>query len=489
MMKTPLVFAALLEIGFSAQTFGGERWPQFRGPDGSGLAEKGKPPVEFGPGKRLVWKVELPPGHSSPVIWDDRIFLTAFEDGKLETICLNRIDGKIIWKEAAPAKEVEKVHAVNSPASPTPATDGQRVYVYFGSFGLLAYDMNGKALWQHPIPTPKSTWGTAASPIVLDGKVILVSDSNNGDSILLALDAKTGEQKWNVDRKGVNSGWCTPYVWRHGGKTELVVGSNGRLISYDPLKGEQLWQISGMFRDPIPMPVGNEELLFYVSPGVGSSDTKLPTWAEFAAEFDADHDGKVQAKEIPKGAGFVMRPEVPKSTPGNVFQYSFVFGALDANHDGALDEAEWTPMAGFVKNQPRGLYALKAGISGEAGPSAVAWKDDKGLPEIPSPVLHDGIIYLLRDGGMLTAYTAKSGSVLYDRERIGVAGQYCASPIIAGDHLYAASERGVVNVLKVGEKFEVLAKNDLSENIYATPAVAGNNLYVRTKAHLWSFGE
>ena len=139
-------------------------WPQFRGGGGLGVAAEGKAPVEFGPKKNVIWSVELPPGHSSPCIWGDKIFLTALDKTHLETLCLDRKDGRVLWRAAAPAEKIEPTHRIASPASPTPATDGERVYVYFGSFGLLAYDFVGKEVWRKPLPPPVVEFGASSSP-------------------------------------------------------------------------------------------------------------------------------------------------------------------------------------------------------------------------------------------------------------------------------------------------------------------------------------
>src|SRR5713226_3534012 len=126
-------------------------WPQFRGRNGQGVSENDHPPIRFGASEELLWKTELPSGVSSPIIWGDRIFLTGFSDGKLETICLGRGNGEILWRRLAPTTAIEKVHEVSSPAAPTPVTDGKRVYAYFGSYGLLAYSFDGKQAWHLPL--------------------------------------------------------------------------------------------------------------------------------------------------------------------------------------------------------------------------------------------------------------------------------------------------------------------------------------------------
>src|SRR4051812_12622527 len=190
-------------------------WPQFRGPGGLGIAEGSPPPVGFGPSSNVLWKVALPSGNSSPVIWGGKIFLTAFDKQKLETICFDWHDGKVLWRAAAPAAKFEPTHKLGNPATPTPATDGEQVYVSFGSFGLLAYDFEGKEVWRHPLPAPVVEFGTSASPIVWNDLVVLVCDQDE-NSFLLAVDRRTGQQAWRVPRGEFRRSFATPFIWRHG---------------------------------------------------------------------------------------------------------------------------------------------------------------------------------------------------------------------------------------------------------------------------------
>ena len=150
--RLTLVFSLILAATVMAAAEE-SNWPQFRGPGGLGVGT-GKPPVEFGPGKNERWKVEVPHGHSSPCIWGGKIFLTGLDAGKLVTFCLDRLTGHELWRAVAPADKIEPTHRIGSPASSTPCTDGERLYVYFGSFGVLAYDLNGKEAWRKPLPVP-----------------------------------------------------------------------------------------------------------------------------------------------------------------------------------------------------------------------------------------------------------------------------------------------------------------------------------------------
>jgi outer membrane protein assembly factor BamB len=167
------------------------RWPQFRGPGGQGIGRPGlKLPATFGPNQHVVWKTALAGGHSSPCIWDDRIFLTGFDTKtrQLETICLERKSGKIRWRRPAPAEKIEKVHEINTPASSTPATDGAQVYVYFGSYGLLCYSMDGELKWQRPLEPIPTFFGSGTSPVVAGELVLLNSAKGQTQLTLLALD-------------------------------------------------------------------------------------------------------------------------------------------------------------------------------------------------------------------------------------------------------------------------------------------------------------
>src|SRR5260221_10045150 len=193
---------------------GSQAWPRFRGPNGAGVAEGQKPPVEFGPDKNVTWKVPVPAGISSPIVAGDNLVITAFDDSKLYTIAYRRIDGKEAWRTEAPAKTIEGFHKTEgSPAASTPATDGERIVSYFGSCGLFCYDLSGNELWRFEMPTAVTAgdFGTGVSPIIADGAVILVRDELKGSKIL-ALDAATGARQWEQKRSSPAS-WCTPVVW------------------------------------------------------------------------------------------------------------------------------------------------------------------------------------------------------------------------------------------------------------------------------------
>jgi len=262
--------ALLVALALPCPVFAESNWPQFRGPDGLAVAiGSAGTPAEFGPEKNVVWKTPLASGHSSPVLWGARIFLTTFENGKLFAVCLDRASGQTLWSKEVPAETIEQVHRIASPAAATPCTDGERVYFYCGSFGLLVLDFDGREVWRLPLPLPVNDFGTGASPILVDGKVIVLRDQDVG-SFLLALDARTGRQLWRTERPGFFRGHSTPFLWRHDGVEEIVVTGAVRLTSYDPATGRELWNTTGLSRVANASATAGDGLLIAASWNVGA---------------------------------------------------------------------------------------------------------------------------------------------------------------------------------------------------------------------------
>ena len=197
------------------------QWPQFRGPNASGVAEGDKPPVEFGPGTNELWKIEVPAGLSSPCVWGDRIFLTAAADGKMLTLAVNRGDGKILWRQGVTADTPKEIHKKNHPAAATPATDGKSVCVYHATFGLAAYDFDGRELWRKPMPGLLARNGSGTSPAMVDGRLVLNCDVEEGKSFIAAFEPATGKEYWRTPRAEYMSGYSTPVGWLQEGRDEI----------------------------------------------------------------------------------------------------------------------------------------------------------------------------------------------------------------------------------------------------------------------------
>ncbi|MCA9213804.1 MAG: PQQ-binding-like beta-propeller repeat protein, partial [Planctomycetales bacterium] len=232
-------------------------WNEFRGPNGAGVAIGCKPPTTCEP-SAATWTLDLPPGHSSPVVAGDLVVLTAIENQILETIAVSRHNGQIVWRRRTPDAPIERVHKTSNPAASTPCADGERIYVYFGSFGLICYDYEGNEVWNKPIATPKSLYGMSCSPIVHGEHLIMVLDNDEdlpdsrvSRSKIIALNKRTGELIWETPRPFHRSGWSTPTIWKHDLGTELVVLGSGRFSGYDAQKGEQKWFVDGVFCETI----------------------------------------------------------------------------------------------------------------------------------------------------------------------------------------------------------------------------------------------
>jgi len=451
-------------------------WPRFRGPNGSGVAEGQKPPVEFGPDKNVRWKVAVPPGISSPIVAGENLVVTAFDEGKLYTIAYRRADGREVWRSEAPAEKLEGFHKTeSSPAASTSATDGRRIVSYFGSCGLFCYDLSGKELWRFEMPTATTAgdFGTGVSPIIAGDTVILVRDEMKEPKIV-ALDVATGSRKWERNR-GSRASWCTPIVWDTGAGRQIAAAGHARLIGYDLASGEERWSVTGLPAASCASPVIADEKLFFAgSAGSGGEEQQaaMPTFDALLKDLDKDGDGAIS------------RDEGEKTFQG-------FFDNQDTNKDGTITREEFEAIVKFFSEGKDGAFALKAGGAGDVTASHVLWKRTKGLPYIASAIVYQGQCVIVKDGGIVIACDAKTGDQAY-QGRVAAEGRYYASPVAANGHIYFTSlESGVVTALKAGsEKAVVAAKNpELGERCSATPAIADDALYIRTAAHLYAFAE
>ena len=380
---------------------GGEddgRWSQFRGPLGRGVAaDDAALPVEFGPRKNLLWRCEVTEGHSSPCVWGERIFLTGHTEGELETFCIDRESGEIIWVKTVPAKFTERLHRINSIATPTPAADGERVYVYFGAFGLVCYDFEGNEQWRREIPPGQNTFGTAASPIVVGELLIFVHDSN-GDSFLEAIHGETGDTVWRTEREGFGSGWSTPGLWHREGSDELLVLGVWWLTGYDLADGSERWSVPGLTDEPIVTPVVGDGLVFVSSYNMKTSPEVigLPEFDELLEKYDADADGALDYAEAEKNDSVLSRFDADGEGdhPLKIF-----FRFLDEDQSGKLTPEEWTKLVDWLGafEHKNALVAIRP--SGADGRAEIAWQHSQGVPECPSPLYYQGRIYLVKNGG------------------------------------------------------------------------------------------
>ena len=432
-----------------------EGWSQFRGPNGQGISESARPPVTFGPGTNIAWTVDCPKGQSSPCLRGGKVFLTALNDGKLLVLGFDQTSGRQLWRREVSAEKIEYTHEFGGPAAPTPAANDSLVVAYFGSYGVVAFKHDGTQVWSKPLTPPKNHYGTASSPVVQGDKALILADSDDKQSKLIALRLEDGSVAWSTDRPMAAANWSTPALWRPEGQPEqLVVLGSRRVVSYDPATGREQWWCDGFPVETISVPIVGTNMLWICSSSLGGlpdETYEVMPWAR-VVEMDRNGDGMVQKSEVPQGQKVVLRPELPKDNPGYAFPRSFrdMFDGFDGNRDGTLTEAEWdTYFKNYRARAVPALKAIKPGGSGDITRTHLAWEMRRGIPEIPSPVRYRGVIYLVRDGGFLEAVRETDGSVIFN-DRLGVAGGYCASPVAADGRLYIASHSGSIVVVDAG---------------------------------------
>ncbi len=413
-------------------------WHQWRGPEGTGVSRTANPPLAWSESENVAWKVEIEgQGGSSPIVWNDAVFvLTAVDTGKVDpaktapedqtqknpfgikypntfhdyvVLCLDRSTGETRWRKVATTQvPVEGHHNDNDFASSSPTTDGERLYVWFGSAGFYCYSLDGELLWKRDFGEARTrlSFGEASSPVVHDGKVIITRDQEE-QSYIVVMEAATGKTIWRQDRDEPSC-WATPIVVEHGGVQQLITNGHNRVRSYDLDDGELLWECGGQVSNVTPSPVTDGMTVYCMSGYRGSSVMALP-----------------------------------------------------------LDEM------GDITETDK-----------------IKWQQDKGTPYVPSPILYDGFLYFNQsNNAILTCVEAATGKTLVERTRMpDIRGIY-ASPVGAGDRVYYVGRDGTTLVLKKGPEFEVLATNKLDEPIDSTPALAGNQIFLRGEKSLYCISQ
>lgn len=483
---TKTLILTLLGSSIALPAQAGE-WNQFRGPGSKGIAIGSQDlPESFGKEENLIWRAATGPGHSSPCIWGNRIFLTSSEGDAAKLSCFDLEKGHLLWERQVQCKAERRLHRVNSAATPTPTADGERVYAYFGGFGMICFDFAGEEQWQRPIQDDRNIFGTATSPILADGALIFCRDTN-GDSFLESIDPLNGETRWRVDRSGFPSGWSTPVLWEHKGAKELLVYGAFRLSSYDLLDGRERWSVPGLADEPAITPVTGEGMVFVTSYNMNTSPevVGLPQYEELLSDYDQNGDQLLTREEVQANKSILSRMDADGEGDHPLRGF---FRFLDENRDDHLDAKEWQKMSKWLGafEHANALLAIRPG-DGDRRDAEILWQFPRGVPECPSPLYHDGLVYIIKNGGMISCLDAKTGEAFY-QERIGARGPRYSSPIYGDGKIYAASARGVVSVVSAGKELEILAQNDLGERIMATPAIVKGRIYIRTDGNLYAFG-
>jgi outer membrane protein assembly factor BamB len=431
-MRIRLALAALLvwTVSLHATVSDPRNWAQWRGPDMTGVSRTAKPPIEWSETRNIKWKVEIPGrGSSSPVVWNDRLFLlTAIPVGvagpaqheprgglpkrgvhQYKVLALDRKTGKTIWEQVAREEEPhEASHQDNGTwASSSAITDGQHVFAYFESRGLYAYDMNGKQIWSTDFGDKKmrNQFGEGSTPVLYGNTLIVVWDHLDQPSYVIALDKNTGKELWRVDHPEMDT-WATPLVVEHNGRRQVIVNAMNRVRSYDLETGTIVWEGPGTTMNVIPSPVFGNGMVFI--------------------------------------------------------------------------------MSGFRGNNLKAIRLADA--KGDiATTGAIAWQLDRDTPYVPSPLLYDNILYFLKtNNGLLSAFDAATGKPHYQVQRIAKApGEVFSSPVGADGRVYITSRDGVTTVIKHGPSYEVLAENTLDDGFDASMALVDNEIFLRGYKYLY----
>jgi outer membrane protein assembly factor BamB len=477
--------AVLLALHFGYAAAAAQEWTRFRGPNGTGVSGAAGLPIEFGPEKGAIWKTPLPPGHSSPVLTATRIFLTAHtrekETYKLYVLGLDRKSGKLLWQREVPRVQKGRLQNVNGPSSPSPVTDGTNVYVFLQEFGMMAFDADGRELWRLPLGPFNIFYGFGASPILVDGSLILSVDQDL-NAYLIAIDKNTGKVRWKVDRPGVISGYSTPTVYEpKNGPKQILIPESFQLSAYSAADGKRLWWVRGLPCEMKSVASYDSEYLY------------INGWG-----FSQNQPGK-QVATVPfeeglkrydkNGDGFIAKEEISGTDPmDRMLAPSFGFDAFDLNRDGKLTAQDWEVFRMMMASE-NGLLAIKLGGQGDMTGTAVRWRYQKPVPQVPSTLLYRGVLFMVNDSGILTSFDPATGAVLKQERLKGAIDKYFASPVGADGRVWLISQDGTVSVVSAESDWKILAVNALGDEVFATPAIAEGRLYIRTQSTLYCFGK
>jgi outer membrane protein assembly factor BamB len=467
-------------------------WPQFRGLNGSGVAnENARPPVEF-KDKNLVWKTDLPVGFSSPVIWNDKIFITgSIEDKKeLITICLNRKDGKILWQKSAFPDTLERYTSFSNAATNTVVTDGERVVIYFASCGLICYNMLGEEQWKYPKLSTKFPYNNATSPVIAGNKLIYLDDEGS-ERYLLALDKITGQVKWKTTLKLVpfpdQGGQSTPCVYNN----IIVIHRVGEVAGYSVNDGSNLWNYQILTEgEGSPVMAGSKVVVnCWHNFGEDVEHPKFPDFGDLIQKYDSNKNGRISKSELPDNIMLFQRVEL-NGIEGTIASLKEYFETFDKNNDKEFDREEWNALTNMMKTyeKPSSLVAINSESRGQLSDSLLPWKITRHIPEIPSPICYKNRVYMIADGGFLSCINPETSNIIY-QTRVGNPGAYFATPVAANGLVYLFGYNGRLTVVKAGDKFKIVARYNFRDNIVATPAIIGNSIYIRTKKGLLAYSD
>ncbi|MBI2685483.1 MAG: PQQ-binding-like beta-propeller repeat protein [Acidobacteria bacterium] len=443
----------------------GDDWTRFRGENGAGVASGTGYPAEINKASGTVWRTPVRPGKSSPVLTKRHVFLTGYEGGKLYTQCFDRATGRLLWERSVDRRSHIIANQLNHPAAITPATDGESVFVFFKDFGFVSYDAKGNEQWKTPMGPFNNTMGLGASPVLAGTNVILLADQVEG-SFISALDRKNGELRWKADREE-GEGWGTPLFYQPEARRRpyILTTSRGQFGAYT-LAGKRVSSLRGLATTVVGSPLIADGVLYVQGYG---SDAPAP-FSQRLQKLDKNGDGKLSQDE------YLDEPFL-----AGIAKYV-------GNRDMVITEDEWNEKQKEVMG-PNCLvaYQLEYDAQGVIQPREL-WRYEKSFTAvIPSPLVYQGVVYFVKNGGILTSLDAKTGAVLKTGRVAGALGGYSTSPVAADGKIYLVSEEGNIAILRAGGQWDVLSVTPLGEGSYATPALAEGDLYLRTDGALYRF--
>lgn len=438
-------------------------WTRFRGPRGAGSVEDSPAPLKMSSESGFVWKRTIPTGKSSPVLAVNRVFLTARDGERLLTIALSRRTGETLWTREIIRTHVDRRNEMNDGATGSPATDGNSVYVFFPDFGLAAYSAEGAELWRRRLGPYDSARGVAASPLLVDGVIVLMIEQFV-DSKVLGFDASTGKTLWSVPRPtSMGGSYATPVAYRaESGEMLAVLAHPFELVAYKPKTGEEIWSVGGLPHQPksSPMVVGNAIIV-----GVQGDSYRgnLKTWERMLASADKNGDGAIQGEEI-----------------GSTL--------ADYDHDGDFDRTDYDQW--FREKSPASrLMAVRPRGRGDLTDQAVLWRVDRGVPRITTPLPYKGSLYLMRNGGILSALDLETGAVQKEGRLRDAIDEYFASPVATNGRVLTLSRACGLTWIKAAPEWEILSSSELGDECFATPALGHDGVFVRTSTAIYRFAD
>ncbi len=470
-------------------------WPQFRGPNSSGISPSAQDlPIEFSEIHNVAWKASVGDGVGGAVVAAGRVFVSGMTDAN--TVSLFAFDlasGTQLWQRDWPAGELAEIHETNSHASTTPAADAERVYFYFSTLGLIAVDaQSGADAWRQELPTPFFVfkWGPGMSPVLYDDLVIFCQDDDLHPAIY-AFDRVTGALRWQDNREDMAVNYSHPVVCSTTQGDEIVVAGTGMLIGYDPKTGQRRWFAKSLLRNIKTTPICRDGVVYISVQSAGIANQWL---AAVDGAENGQKDGKLTKSEIQAFMG-------DKPIPDAFLRKTFDRG--DLNQDGILEGRELdlafmhpNNFAGATFDTPaedtasQAILAVRGGGEGDVTQSHVLWRHPtRHTDHIVSPLVSENRMFLIKEGGITTVFDTQQGQPLRRPQRVGRGGSYFASPVSGDGKIYLANSNGIVLVLRDNDTYEELAANDVGESIIATPAISGRNLLIRTRTQLLCMAE